>query len=197
MTHPRRSRYVENVFEELDNENEYFYEEETASLYYIFNGTQSPTTTFEAVVNNTIVRLMGTQANPVTDVHFEGLTMRDSSYTYMEPHGVPSGGDWGLQRLGAIHLEGTTGVVLASCLVTRVDGNAVMLSGFNRNTSIVKNEFVWIGDSVVASWGYTAPLGGGAGDEALGQYRSGIDGRNGEQPRGTLMEQNFIHECGA
>jgi len=98
--------------------------------------------------------------------------------------------------MGALHLEGTEGVTLKSCLITRVDGNAVMLSGYNRNTSIVKNEFVWIGDSVVASWGYTAPLGGAAGDEVLKQYRSGVDGRNGEQPRGTLLEQNFIHELG-
>ena len=80
--------------------------------------------------------------------------------------------------MGAIHLEGTTGVTLESNLVTRVDGNAVMLSGYNRNTSITKNEFVWIGDSVIASWGYTAPLGGAAGDEILGPYRSGVDGTN-------------------
>jgi hypothetical protein len=172
--------------------------------------------------------------------------------------------------MGAIHLEGTKGVTMESCLVTRVDGNAVMLSGwvaystreikldnypkyhrsirlrgrkyayggwrawsctdldlivagrYNRNTTISKNEFVWvsapalvkgslcivavavwrdgfskegfgavldgvdgwrqIGDSVIASWGYTAPLRGAAGDEILAQYRSGVDGTNGEQP---------------
>ena len=118
--------------------------------------------------------------------------------------------------MGAIHLEGTKGVTLESNLVTRVDGNAVMLSGYNRNTSIIKNEFVWIGDSVIASWGYTAPLGGAAGDEILGPYRSGVDGTNGEhthnhapcarvlrteisigeQPRGTVASENFIHELG-
>ena len=80
---------------------------------------------------------------------------------------MPSGGDWGLQRMGAIHLEGTQGVTIAECLVTRVDGNAIMLSGYNRNTTISRNEFVWIGDSVIASWGYTAPLGGAANDDLL------------------------------
>lgn len=60
-----------------------------------------------------------------------------------------------------------------------------MLSGFNRNASLTDNEFVWIGDSVVAAWGYTAPL--GSEDKDLAQYKSGIDGRNGEQPRGTLF----------
>lgn len=85
---------------------------------------------------------------------------------------------------------------IKSCLVTRVDGNAIMVSGYNRGTVIEKNEFVWIGDSVIAAWGYTAPLGGSAGDDVLAQYKSGVDGRNGEQPRGVLVQQNFIHELG-
>lgn len=152
--------YVENVFEELDSANEYFYNETTHTLYYSYNGTGAPPASlvFEAVVNQTLVSLRGTQDKPVTGTAFRGITFRDSAYTYMEPHGVPSGGDWGLQRLGAIFLEGTEDVVIDSCLVTRVDGNAIMMSGYNRNTNITANEFVWIGDSVMASWGYTAPL---------------------------------------
>ena len=107
-----------------------------------------------------------------------------------------TGGDWSLQRLGAIYLEGTHRVAILSCVVTRVDGNAIMLSGYNRNTSISRNEFAWIGDSVLASWGYTSPLGGQANDEILGQYRSGIDGTTGDQPRGTVASENFVHELG-
>lgn len=71
-----------------------------------------------------------------------------------------------------------------------------MLSGYNRNTTIARNEFAWIGDSVLASWGYTAPLGGVANDSILAQYRSGIDGTGGEQPRGTVASENFVHELG-
>jgi hypothetical protein len=86
--------YVENIFEELDNPNEYFYDEETSQLYYAPNSTAAgpPTGKFEAVVNQTIVKLVGTQEHPVEGVRFEGVTFRDSAYTYMEPHGVPSGG---------------------------------------------------------------------------------------------------------
>ena len=74
------------------------------------------------------------------DKHRENLTILDA-FSYR-----------GLQRMGAIHLEGTRNVAIEHCLVTRVDGNAIMLSGYNRNTSILRNEFVWIGDSVIASW---------------------------------------------
>ena len=82
------------MFEELDNANEYYYDEDTSQLYYAPNSTSAgpPTGKFEAVVNQTIVKLVGTQQHPVEDVRFEGVTFRDSAYTYMEPHGVPSGG---------------------------------------------------------------------------------------------------------
>jgi len=115
----------------------------------------------------------------------------------MEPHGVPSGGDWGLQRMGAIFLEGTEKIIIDHCLITRVDSNAIMISGYNRDLTISNNEFVWIGDSVLVSWGYTVPLGTEkAGDKILAQYRSGIDGTHGDQPRGTIAIGNFIHELG-
>ena len=81
--------YVENVFEELDSPNEYFYNESTHVLYYYHNATGAPPASmhFEAAVNQTLVSLSGTQAKPVKGVQFQGITFRDSAYTYMEPHG--------------------------------------------------------------------------------------------------------------
>ena len=43
--------------------------------------------------------------------------------------GLPSGGDWALQRSGAITLEGTEGFSVTDSLFERVDGNGVMLNG--------------------------------------------------------------------
>lgn len=96
----------------------------------------------------------------VTDVMIRGITIRDAAATYLEPHGMPSGGDWGLQRRGAIYLEGTERVTIESCLMTRNDGNAIMLSGYNRNTTIKNLEAVWNGDSVIAAWGVTDGIDG-------------------------------------
>lgn len=93
---------------------------------------------------------------------------------------MPSGGDWGLQRRGAVYLEGTENVTIDSCLFTRNDGNSVMLSGYNRNTLLKDIEAVWNGDSVFAAWGIT----------------DGIDGTSGEQPRGTVVDGMFCHELG-
>ena len=45
--------YVENVFEELDSPNEYFYNESTHVLYYYHNASGAPPASmhFEAAVN--------------------------------------------------------------------------------------------------------------------------------------------------
>ena len=66
---------------------------------------------------------------------------------------VPSGGDWALRRAGAVHLEGTARVNVSACSFVRTDANAIMVSGFNRNTTISDSTFTWLGMSAVALMG--------------------------------------------
>ena len=65
---------------------------------------------------------------------------------------MPSGGDWALQRSGAILLEGTERVEIQGNLITRVDGNGIFMSNYNRNATIDSNEMSWIGDGAIAAW---------------------------------------------
>jgi hypothetical protein len=58
---------------------------------------------------------------------------------------VRAAGDWALQRSGAILLEGTERVQVVGNLITRVDGNGIFLSNYNRNATIGSNEMSWIG----------------------------------------------------
>ncbi len=48
------------------------------------------------------------------------------------PHRICAGGDWGLQRTGAVYLEGTEGTLIQNVTFIRLDGNALFLSDFNR-----------------------------------------------------------------
>ena len=68
----------------------------------------------------------------------------------MEPHGVPSGGDWGLERLGAVYLEGTEGLSISGCMFERLDGNGLMLSGYHRGARVTDSHFAWTGGTAVA-----------------------------------------------
>jgi hypothetical protein len=69
--------------------------------------------------------------------------------------GVPSGGDWALERLAAITFEYAENCVVESSMFTKLDGNAIAINGYNRGHLIQDNEFVWIGNNAVTSWGYT------------------------------------------
>ena len=182
---------VENVMEELDSVNEWFYDEENKMLYFFYNatsGTEPPSDTlYVATQLKTLISINGSMSDPVENITIRGVNFRDTAYTYMDPHGMPSGGDWALQRMGALFLEGTKNVTIDSCILERLDGNAIMVSGYNRNTTIQQNEFVWIGDSAIAQWGYTS------GTSTTGM---GWDGTDGNQPRYSCILNNFVHELG-
>ena len=68
-----------------------------------------------------LLNVSGTKEAPGTGVTVKGITFRDAAPTFMAPHGMPSAGDWCLQRSGAIFLEGTEGVTIEGCKVIRCD----------------------------------------------------------------------------
>ena len=90
--------FIENIREELDSPAEFFFDKATGELFYFHNATAGvsipPSMTFEATKLKTIMRVDGNLSHPVkgialVDVHYTG-----SRIQYMDPHGVPSGGDW-------------------------------------------------------------------------------------------------------
>ncbi|ETO31743.1 hypothetical protein RFI_05377 [Reticulomyxa filosa] len=98
--------YVENLFEELDAPSEWFFNSSANTLYYYNNRTGAPTfDEFEATNLKVLFSLVGNMSYPVANMTIRGLTLRDTQYTYMDNHGMPSGGDWALQRTGAIYLK--------------------------------------------------------------------------------------------
>ena len=90
-------------------------------------------------------------------------------------------------RSGAIFLEGVVGATISGCLLQSLDGNAVFVSGYARNVTISANEFLSIGETAIAQWGYTdgSPVPG-----------MGFDLTAGNQPRGTQVVGNVVHEVG-
>ena len=178
--------YIENVMEELDFPSEFFFDAASSTLFLFYNasaGTPPPADGSITLVTpefKHLFNITGTQAAPVKGVSLIGLGMRDTAYTYMDPHGLPSGGDWALERSAVVFIEGTELTTVSGCIFERIDGNAVLLSAYNRNASITKNEFLWIGSTAVAMWGNTESTGGA--DSILPEGFGG-DGTAGNQPR--------------
>ena len=59
-----------------------------------------------------------------------------------------------LQRDAALFFEGTEDLKITGCTIERVDGNAVMLSGYTRGAVIERNEFTYISVASVTGGGF-------------------------------------------
>ena len=185
---------IENVLDELDSPGEFFFDSSAQKLYVWHNVTTStPTPPPNAgEVTATQLRVLfnisgASQSDPVKNVSFTGIVFKDTALTYMDPHGTPSGGDWAVTRAAALYFENTENTLLSKSLLSTLDGHAVFLSGYNRGAVIDQNEFVGIGETAISQWGYTdgSPVPG-----------MGWDARSGNQPRGTRVTYNLVHEVG-
>jgi len=182
--------YIENVFEELDAPGEFYFDSGAGLLYAIFNTTDPPD---EVVVPTlaTLIEVRGTASCPSTsakpsrvrDVTIAHLEMRDTRPTYMDPRANPSGGDWSLERSGALLAAGSEDLTVDEVRFTQLDSNAVFFSGYNRRANITHCEFSSLGQSAIASWGFTDNT---TTNEAL----------RGDFPRGTSIMHNWCHDIG-
>ena len=96
---------------------------------------------------------------------------------------------------GAITLVGTENITIEGNLLTRLDGNAIFIGGYNRNLTVESNEFEFIGENAMASWGETSTKLNDAGTKII-PWPIGPDGRDGNQPIGTRIIGNIVKECG-
>ncbi|XP_065920298.1 uncharacterized protein [Dysidea avara] len=171
--------FVDNIFEELDSPGEWYCDSDHMILYFVQNGTSLPDEGVGPVLDQ-LIAVMGSQDKPVTNITIANLVFAHSATTYMSSYEVPSGGDWSVHRGGAVFVEGAEHVLVQNCRFDSPGGNGVFLSNYVRDAVIEENEFVWVGDNAIVAVG-TAEL---------------IDGTNGNQPRGTQVIGNLVHEIG-
>ena len=170
--------YVENIFEELDAPGEWFYNDKERTLYFFPNGT-APEEGIGTVLDR-LFQIVGSRDNPVFNISVMGLTFAHTATTFLRDYEVPSGGDWAIHRGGAVFVEGVDGFLIQNCLFDAPGGNGLFLSNYVRNAIVEGNEFIYTGDSAIAAIG-SAEL---------------IDGTDGNQPRGTVITGNLMHEIG-
>lgn len=184
--------YISHVREELDSPNEFFIDKKAKKLFYFPNSTspdaRPPSNGFVLTRIRNLLSINGNKTQPIRNIRITGVGFRDARATYMDPHGVPSAGDWALQRSGAIFLDGTEDVTIANVTMERNDGNAIMISGFNVKATVTGCNIRWTGDTAIAIWGRT--------DELSANGTRGMFA-NGDHPINSEISHNMIHELGA
>ena len=136
---------VENALELLDTDEEFYYDTTGEMLYWAPNQTDDGRTGSEAVSNGraapvapaadalvavrgkVLVSVTGSPDRPARNISLVDLVFRDTAPTFMDRHDIPSQGDWALVHTAAVVAKGTEGFTVTGCLVTRVDGQGLLL----------------------------------------------------------------------
>ena len=130
-------RMVENIFEELDAEKEWFHDQKTNTLYYKpFDGLSIKDAKVEVVRLRHIVEFNGSEESPVKHITFDGFTVRHAARTFMDTNEQLVRSDWAIYRGGAFFLTGTEDIQILNSEFDQVGGNAIFVSNYSRNVTV-------------------------------------------------------------
>ena len=133
-------RMVENVFEELDSPGEWFLKRDENKLYYWpIPGTDLNKAKFEAVTLRCLIDISGDEKSPVKNINIQGLTFEQSKRTFMEKYEPLLRSDWTIYRGGAVFIQGAENCSVKGCEFMGLGGNAIFISGYNRDLVISGN----------------------------------------------------------
>jgi hypothetical protein len=127
-------RFVENIFEELDTVNEWYYNKKIKTLYYYPpDGLDLSTATIETPQLAHLFEFKGSENDPVTNISIEGLTLTLTLRTFMQNKEPLLRSDWTIYRGGAVLYDGAVNCALKNCTLTNLGGNAIFFNKYNRN----------------------------------------------------------------
>jgi hypothetical protein len=192
---------VENIFEELDAQGEWFFDREDRVLYALPEpGVDLNAVPVVAAGLLELIRLDGTAEKPVSNIHIDNIIFKHTRRVFMEPYERLLRGDWSIARLAAVRLKGTENCRITNCTFTGLGGNAVFIDGYARRNEVSANLFEDIGESgVVLVGSYDAVRSGAISyDNTLPQDE--IDLTPGPEspdyPKACLVDNNLMYDLG-
>jgi hypothetical protein len=133
----QKYRFVENIFEELDTVNEWYFDKKTKTLYYYPpKGFDIKKAKFETPQIAHLFEFKGTETNPIKNISIEGLTLTQTLRTFMQNKEPLLRSDWTIYRGGAVLFNGVVNCSLKNCTLGNLGGNAVFFNNFNRNCEV-------------------------------------------------------------
>ncbi len=133
----KKYRFVENIFEELDTVNEWFYNKKTKILYYFPpKDLNLKTAKFETPQIAQLIGFKGTEINPIKNITIKGFTLTQTLRTFMQNKEPLLRSDWTIYRGGAVFYNGAVNCSLKNCTLFNLGGNAVFFNNYNRNCEV-------------------------------------------------------------
>lgn len=130
-------RIVENIFEELDAPNEWFYNATEHKLYFMPDvQTNLKTAKVEIVRLKNLVEFNGTKTNPVRNISLQGFVFRHAARTFMDNKEPLLRSDWTVFRGGAVFFNGAEDCSIRDCEFDQVGGNTVFVNNYNRRIAV-------------------------------------------------------------
>lgn len=194
-------RYVENIFEELDSPGEWYLDKTNRQLYYyppMGTDLNQASIVVSQLSENLILK--GTPEQPLKNVTISGITFQHTERTFMETKEPMLRSDWRMYRGGGIVLENTENVRIENCIFTNLGGNAIVLTGYNKNNRISGNHIYDIGASAVLVLGKTdavrSPIYSYSGFIAYEDLDLTPGPKTEDYPRNIRLDNNLIHDIG-
>jgi hypothetical protein len=194
-------RFVENILEELDAPDEWYLDPKSHWLYFKpAQGLPPARAGFVASRLETLVELRGSPTARVHDVLVSGLEFRQTATTFLRTTEPLLRSDWMFYRGGAIVSENADRIVISNNRLEALGGNAIVVSGYNRNIAIRGNEIYDIGASAIAFVGRPEAVRSALFEYQQSQPVAGIDRTIGPltdaYPANSIAEDNLIHGIG-
>jgi hypothetical protein len=194
-------RFVENILEELDAVDEWYFDQNSHWLYFKPpQGSSPPRAGFAAGRLETLIELRGSAAARIHDVTVSGLELRETETTFSKTTEPLLRSDWMFYRGGAILSENAQRIVISNNRFDELGGNAIVVSGHNRNVAVRGNEIYDIGASGIAFVGRPEAVRSPLFEYQQSQPIERIDRALGPQsdayPADSIAEDNLIHSIG-
>lgn len=194
-------RFVENVFEELDAPEEWFYDKEKKILYLIPPvGVDLKKSQLTIGTTGELLVLQGNMQKPLKNISLQKLHFTQTDRTFMQTKEPMLRSDWMLYRGGAVLLEGTENIQISDCVFDEIGGNAIFVSNYNRNDVIRNNHLYNLGASGILFVGNPSAVRSAAFEYGQVYPLNEIDlqpgPKNNDFPQNCAAEGNLIHHIG-
>ncbi|MCB0685566.1 MAG: right-handed parallel beta-helix repeat-containing protein, partial [Saprospiraceae bacterium] len=194
-------RMVENIFEELDDQNEWYYDKRSHKLYlWPSSGVDLNKAIVEISDLNHLVDLRGTREKPVHNVSIEGIRFEHSRRTFMEKYHPLLRSDWTIYRGGALFLDGTEFCSIIDCEFVHLGGNVIFVNGYNRDSEIRGNYIHDCGASAISFVGDSTAVRSGSYQYQefvpFEEMDTMVGPANDLYPSDCKVVNNLIHDIG-